>query len=183
MSFDQLESFWSLWLIAVAIGLDGFSVSLGIGLNPIRLRRVVLIGVVIGMLHFLLPFVGMVIGQIMSVRWEHMASLFSGMLLVCIGFYILFSALQQKSAPLFHPHSMRVFSLAIIVSLDSFPIGVSLGLSGFSTVLALTLFGITAMIFSWTGMLIGRKVHQVLGVYSELLSGFILLAFGLHHIF
>lgn len=183
MSIGHLESFWALFLIAVAIGLDGFSVSLGIGLQPIRLRRIVLIGAVIGMFHFLLPFAGMMIGQVMSVRWEHMTSFFSGVLLVFIGLYILFSAMQQKSALLFHPHSMQIFSLALIVSLDSFPVGVSLGLSGFSTVLVLSMFGMTAMLFSWTGMLLGRKVHQMLGVYSELLSGFILLALGLYSMF
>jgi len=38
---------------------------------------------------------------------------------------------------------------------------------------------LAAMILTWSGLLIGRKIQGLLGLYSEILGGSILCAFGL----
>ena len=40
-------------------------------------------------------------------------------------------------------------------------------------------FGLVAMILTWSGLLIGKKIQGLLGVYSEIFGGCILLIFGL----
>lgn len=183
MSLEQISDFGSLLFMAIALGLDGFSVSLSIGLHQIRLKRVALIGLIIGLFHFLLPFIGMIIGNFISLKLEHITSFIASMILVLIGSYMVFSALQKKSKLSFNPYSIQMLSIALLVSIDSFPVGLSIGLSGIQSVMVIFFIGFIAMIFSWTGMLIGKKTNKLFGMYSEILGGVILFMVGLNGLF
>lgn len=173
----------SLLFMSFALSVDGFSVSLGIGMQSIRLKRIAIIGFVFGLFHVLLPFIGIVIGQFISFKFQFIASVISGFILVVIGSYMIFSALQTKTYFMVNPRGIQLFTVALLVSLDSFPVGVSLGLSGIKTIFVIFFFGITAMGLAWIGMLIGRKTHSLLGTYSEILGGIILLIFGIKGVF
>ena len=63
---QTLGEITSLMLMAIALGLDAFSVSLGLGLQWFRLKRIALIGLIIGLCHMVLPLTGMVIGHVLS---------------------------------------------------------------------------------------------------------------------
>lgn len=174
----------SVLFMAFALGLDGFSVSLTIGLQQIRIKRVFFIGLVIGVFHIMLPFSGMIIGNFISLQLEFITSFFSSVILVFIGTYMFFSALQVKSDKVLNPYSVQtIFSVALLVSIDSFPVGLSVGLSGVKSFIVILLIGMIALVFSWTGMLIGKKTHKVLGVYSEMTGGIILFLYGLSGLF
>lgn len=45
------------------------------------------------------------------------------------------------------------------------------------------LFGLFSMGLTWMGLIVGRRVQQWLGAYSEALGGSILLAFGFKLLF
>lgn len=173
----------SMLFMAFALGLDGFSVSLGIGLQNIRLKRIAIIGSIIGIYHMILPFIGILIGKYISLKVEFITTVIGGLILVTIGSHMLFSALQTKSPINIHPKGFQLISLAFIVSLDSFPVGISLGLVGIKTLFIIFLFGIVTTCLAWTGMLIGKKANNLLGIYSEMLGGIILFFFGIKMIF
>jgi len=180
---EQLNEIGAILLMSIALGLDGFSVSLGIGLQDIRLKRVAMIGFVIGLFHVMLPFVGMAIGQMLSRKVEHVTTVGGGFILVAIGAYMVFSAFQAKNDFLVNPKGLKLLSVALIVSIDSLPVGISLGLSGVGTLLIIFSFGLFTMILSWIGLLIGKKAHSLLGTYSEMLGGIILFIYGINIIF
>lgn len=173
----------SLLVMAIALGLDGFSISLGIGLQNIRLKRIAIIGLIIGVYHMVLPFIGMLIGNYILLMMEVITTVIGGLILVTIGSHMIFSALQTKSNVNIHPKGFRLLSLAFIVSLDSFPVGISLGLIGIKTVFIIFLFGIVSACLAWTGMLIGKKANKLLGIYSEIIGGIILFIFGIKMVF
>ncbi len=183
MLIGQLGEIGALLLMAVALGLDGFSVSLSIGMQDIRLKRVAIIGFTIGCFHILLPFTGLLVGQYLSSKVEYITSVAGGFILVIIGAYMFFSALQTKARFLVNPQGLKLLSVALIVSVDSLPIGISLGLSGVKTLFIIFCFGAITMTLSWIGLLIGKKAHSLLGMYSEILGGVILFVFGLKIIF
>lgn len=183
MFIQLLGEFGALLFMALALSVDGFSVSLGIGLHHIRLKRIIMIGFAFGFFHILLPFLGVIIGQFISLRLEYITSIIAGFILVIIGLHMIFSALQTKTYFMINPKGFQLLTIAILVSIDSFPVGVSLGLYGIKTIFIIFLFGISAMVLAWTGMLLGRKAHSLLGTYSEVFGGLILLIFGLSSIF
>jgi putative Mn2+ efflux pump MntP len=178
-----IGEFVSYMLLALALGMDAFSVSLGLGMQKMRLKRIAIIGLVIGLFHILTPFLGIVLGKVISAQMNELTALAGGLLLVGIGAQMLFSAFNRESAQMVRPISSGFILLAFGVSIDSFPVGLSLGISGVKTVLALLLFGAVSMVLSWLGMMMGRKMSGLLGAYSEMLGGSILIGFGLHMIF
>src|SRR5699024_12710592 len=102
---------------------DGFSVSLSIGLQKIRYRKMALIGIVIGLFHFLMPFSGMVIGQFLSIQMSEITSLLGSILLVFIGAYMFFSAWKDTGSQLVNQHHpLIIVSVAFVVCYGIFAI-------------------------------------------------------------
>jgi putative Mn2+ efflux pump MntP len=173
----------SYMFLALALGADAFSVSLGLGMQRLALKRVAIIGVVIGLFHIMMPFLGIMLGKVISSQINELTALAGGLLLVGIGVQMLFSAFNHEAKKIMQPIGTGLILLAFGVSIDSFPVGLSLGISGVQTALALLLFGAVSTLLSWLGMLAGRKMYGFLGVYSEMLGGSILIGFGLNLIF
>lgn len=173
----------SFTFIAIALGLDGFSVCLAIGMYNLRLRRILLIGFLIGMFHMLLPLIGLLIGHVMSTKWTKVAATGGNFLLIIIGLYIIFSSLHHNDIKTIYPYGLRLLTIIFFISIDSFPVGISLGLSGVKTVLFIFLFGFFTAVLAWFGLLIGKKTTDWFGVYSEMIGGFILFLFGLAKLF
>jgi len=181
---SPIDSLSSLIFIAFALGLDGFSVSLSIGLQKIRYRKMALIGIVIGLFHFLMPFSGMVIGQFLSIQMSEITSLLGSILLVFIGAYMFFSAWKDTGSHPVNPHHpLKIVSVAFAVSLDSFPVGLSLGLYGMKSFFVILTIAFIAMMTSLAGMLLGGKAKRLFGVYSETLGGIVIFLFGLKGLF
>lgn len=183
MVIEQVGMLGSFLFLAVALSMDAFSVSLSIGLQKVRLRKAAIIGFVIGIFHILLPFIGMVIGGMISMKLEKTASVVGAFILIFIGLHIFFSSFSEVDKHKHHVTSAKLLTLAFVVSMDSFPVGLSLGLSGVHVVFVFVMFGIVSMLFAWLGILIGRKVHTHLSKYSEMFGGIILFVIGMFLLF
>ncbi len=173
----------SLVFLAIALGMDAFSVSLGMGMQQLRLKRVMEIGFIFGFFHIVLPFIGIIIGKFLSVKIGYIATLTSGLILVAIGVQMILTAFNHELKSNVLPLKFGLVFLGLSVSIDSFPVGLSMGMSGVQTVIALFLFGVVSTGMTWTGLLLGKKVRGLLGVYSEMFGGSILCTFGLMIIF
>ncbi|MDL4839160.1 manganese efflux pump MntP [Aquibacillus rhizosphaerae] len=183
MSVAFIGEFFSLLFMAIALGMDAFSVGLGMGMQALRLKRIFFIGVTVGISHIAMPFLGIVIGKFISTRMEGFAVLGGGLLLFGLGVQMVLNSFNRDGKQIMKPVGIGLMLFAFSVSLDSFSVGLSLGLSGVKTFLALMLFGLASMFMTWTGLLAGKKARGLLGVYSELLGGSILCGFGLKIIF
>lgn len=183
MAVTGLGEVVSLIFMATALGMDAFSVSLGMGMQKLRLKRIAIIGLVIGLFHMIMPFLGILLGNLISSKIGNLTTLFGGLLLVGIGAQMFFSAFQEEESNVFKPIGIGLILFAITVSLDSFSVGLSLGIQSIRLYLVVLIFGVTSALLTWIGLLIGRKIRGFLGVYSELLGGSILAAFGLFFIF
>lgn len=173
----------TLTLMAFALGMDAFSVGLGMGMLQIRIKQIFKIGLTIGAFHVMMPLLGMVTGRVLSERFGAFAIWIGGGLLVFLGIQMIWSSFRNKKEALITPVGFGLFLFAFSVSIDSFSVGLTLGIFGAKTVLALLFFGIGACLLAWVGLLIGRNVQGMLGSYSEALGGGILMAFGVKLLF
>lgn len=169
----------TLAIMAFALGMDAFSVGLGMGMYQLRMRQIFKIGITIGIFHVWMPLVGILAGKFLSEKFGTFASLLGGLLLILLGIQMIWSSLKKDQESVITPVGMGLLLFALSVSLDSLSVGLTLGIYGAKTIMAILCFGIAATILTWSGLLIGRKVQGLLGVYSEALGGSILLAFGL----
>ncbi|XJZ27154.1 manganese efflux pump MntP family protein [Bacillota bacterium Lsc_1132] len=169
----------TLVIMAFALGMDAFSVGLGMGMYQLRLRQIFKIGITIGIFHVWMPLVGMFVGKFLSERFGTFASILGGLLLILLGIQMVWSSLKKNQESVITPVGMGLILFALSVSLDSLSVGLTLGIYGAKTILVIVCFGIAATILTWSGLLIGRKVQGWLGAYSVALGGTVLLAFGL----
>ncbi|MDR6120979.1 putative Mn2+ efflux pump MntP [Bacillus sp. SLBN-46] len=92
---------------------------------------------------------------------------------------MIWASLKKGDEKVITPVGFGLLLFALSVSLDSFSVGLTLGIYGAKIVLVLISFGVVATVLTWAGLLLGKKVQGWLGNYSEALGGAILLAFGL----
>ncbi len=176
----QWGEFTTIVLMAVALGMDAFSLGIGIGMKGIRLLHVLQISVVIAIFHILMPLIGMATGHYVSAILGEVAVAAGGGLLVLLGSHMIYCAFRQHHAPLFN--IMTVWGLlvfALTVSVDSFSVGISLGLFATDVIATVLLFGLFGGAMSVAGLLVGRRVGSWVGDYGEAVGGVILLLFGL----
>lgn len=131
----------------------------------------------------LLPFIGLMIGQVVSIKGTDFAEFLGHTLLMTIGLYIFFSAFQEERKAIILPQGLRLLTIVFFISIDSFPVGLSLGLTGVKTAFFLILFACVTASLSWLGLLIGKKTSALFGVYSELFAGFLLFVYGFAQLF
>jgi len=167
--------------IAIAISMDCFSVAIAIGLMERSLRKIVFISLLLGLFHSLFPLIGMLFGAYLLPMFQDMASFISGLILLCLGFYILFSTMEKEKQQI-SLKRLRLVTLCMMVSIDSFPVGFSLSMLGMERMLLIILFGCTATLFSFIGLYFARKLHRRTDVYSELISSLLLIGLGLKQI-
>ncbi|MBU7594350.1 manganese efflux pump MntP [Metabacillus halosaccharovorans] len=176
---SMLGELLTLLIMALALGMDAFSVGLGMGLIRLRIRQIFYIGITIGIFHIWMPLVGMLIGRLLSDTFGTIATLLGGTLLILLGIQMVVASFKKDEDPFITPVGFGLIVFALSVSLDSFSVGLSLGIYGAKTFLTVAIFGLVSMVLTWLGLLIGKRVQNWLGSYSEALGGSILLAFGI----
>jgi len=180
----QVGQLLTLLIIAIALGLDAFSLGLGIGLKGIRRLDILKLGVVIAFFHVIMPLAGMIAGQYVSGLLGEVATTAAGVLLVLLGGHMIYSSLRGEMVQSFdHRSSWGVFVLALSVSIDSFSVGITLGMFAASVWLTVLLFGFFGGLMSVMGLMLGRRVSGNFGDYGEACGGAILFIFGILFIF
>lgn len=175
--------FLTLLIIAFALGMDAFSLSVGIGMVGIRLRDVMKVSVTIGMFHIGMPLIGMFVGMYLSEMVGDIAAFIGGAVLLAIGIHMLWSGFRSNERSILHTHALGLFLFAFSVSVDALTVGFSFGLLEVNQFLAVALFGLMGTLLTGLGLLLGRSMGGWLGEYSEILGGIILFAFGLKFMF
>ncbi|MEO3947205.1 manganese efflux pump MntP family protein [Gorillibacterium sp. CAU 1737] len=179
---------WGEWvtliLMAFALGLDAFSLGIGIGLRGIRLLDVLKLSVIIAIFHVVMPLIGIFTGHYLGELLGSLATAAGGVLLVLLGAHMIYNSLKPdrpQTAGYRSTWGMLLFALS--VSIDSFSVGVSLGMFATDLILTVLLFGAFGGLMSISGLLLGRRVGEWVGSYGEAFGGFILLTFGLRFLF
>ncbi|WP_340026197.1 manganese efflux pump [Paenibacillus sp. FSL K6-1096] len=173
-------------IMAVALGMDAFSLGVGIGMKGIRLLHVLQLSLLIAFFHVLMPLLGLFTGSYVGHLLGQVTTFAAGGLLVLLGGHMVFNSFREgdgASRQMDHRTGWGMLLIALSVSVDSFSVGVSLGMFVSNIVLTVLAFGACGGFMAITGLLLGRRVSRGLGDYGEALGGAILLAFGLLFIF
>ncbi|WP_239615786.1 manganese efflux pump MntP [Cohnella mopanensis] len=181
--FDVSASYGQLLTIlvmAIALGMDAFSLGVGIGLKGVRLYDILKLSMIIALFHVLMPLGGMMTGQYVSGLLGGIATSVAGALLLLLGGHMVYSSLRGGTVDsIDHRTSLGMLVFSFSVSIDSFSVGVSLGMFSTNVLLTVLMFGFFGGLMSVMGLLIGRHASRSLGEFGEALGGVILFAFGL----
>ncbi|MFD2615488.1 manganese efflux pump MntP [Paenibacillus gansuensis] len=176
----ELGQWLTILIMAMALGMDAFSLGIGIGLKGVRKLDILKISTVIGIFHIIMPLMGMFMGQYMSSILGEVATSAGGGLLLLLGGHMIYNSVKGEEARGFdHRTLWGIFVFALSVSIDSFSVGVSLGMFATDILLTVFSFGFFGGLMSVLGLLLGSRVSQSLGGYGEACGGVILLVFGI----
>lgn len=178
--FGQLMT---IAMIALALGFDAFSLGIGIGLKGIRYRHIMKLGIVIGLFHIIMPIGGMIMGHLMTSVLGNWASIVAGILLIILGGHMIINSFKEDETQFFdHRTLWGLILLSFSVSVDSFSVGITLGMFQTQFWLTVLMFGVSGAIMAMLGLSLGRRVSHTLGEYGETLGGIILVVFGIYFI-
>lgn len=178
----------TLFLIAVGLSMDAFSVAIckGLAMSRATIRKCSIVGLWFGGFQALMPIVGYFVG----INFRHIIESFDHwiafVLLALIGINMIREALgkeeeseEYKGCEREELSARRMFPMAVATSIDALAVGVSFAFLNSDIWLPAALIGVTTFVFSFGGVKIGNIFGTRHKSKAELAGGVILLLIGL----
>lgn len=167
-------------VMAIALGMDAFSLSIGVGLNGVTRQRALRLCLWIGIFHVLFTLVGLYAGMLMEGVLGQVAQVFGAIVLIGLGIHMAYTSLFGREDTQVSHSSRTAVLIASGVSIDALSIGFSLGLrSATYGLVSAFMFGAVSALLCGVGLIIGKRVTHVAGQFGELFGALILIVTGL----
>ncbi len=171
----------SIFIIAVALSMDTFSLSLGLGTMNLTIKQSITLSMIVGIMHFLMPLIGIIIGTNLVKTFQINSNLLLGIILLFIAGQMLYE-LFLKEEETVNLNIFGMFLFAIGVSIDAFSTGLGLNAITSNIFLSLLIFSIISFLFTGLGLLIGKYASKLLGTYASILGAILLISIGILHL-
>ena len=174
--------FLNVLMIAVALSMDTFSLSLGIGTYNISRKKCLQISMTVGIMHFIMPYLGDMIGDKIVSFFALNSNLFLGCILLFIAGNLLWEMHKKEDTTEMDFSFLGIFLFAFGVSIDAFSTGLGLSAITKSKVAAMLIFSIVSFLFTMLGLAIGKFASKKLGKKANILGFLLLVILGVIHI-
>ncbi len=177
-------SFLSILIIAVGLGMDAFSVAIGIGAVRGRVSPgpVLRLSVSFGIFQFFMPVLGWLAGRTVVERisaYDHWVAfgllLFVGARMIHESFAGEGRERTDREDP---TRGWTLLMLSVATSIDALAVGMTMALLKTPILYPSAVIGIVAFAMTMAGMLAGRQLASLFGRKVELLGGLILIGIG-----
>jgi putative Mn2+ efflux pump MntP len=166
-------------VLAVALSMDAFAVSIGLGSKGHTKGLGLKAGLYFGAFQALMPFIGYLAGRGVLGWIEDYAPWIAFGLLALIGAKMIYEGLSEGIEEDIEALTHRMMLLlAIATSIDAMAAGFSLTLLEVNAWLACAIIGATTFAFSWVGVLIGERSGTWLESKAEIFGGVVLILIG-----
>lgn len=162
----------SIFLIGVALSMDAFSIALSIGTTHLSKNRFILIPIVVSIMHFVMPLIGLFLGnQILSV-----ININPKIIMTIILLYLAFLMYKDRDNDKVTKINslLSIFLYALSVSLDSFSVGIGLKALTDKIIIPPIIFSLCAGTITYMGLILGKYSQKVWKEKASLI-GIILL--------
>lgn len=166
-------------VLAVALSMDAFAVSIGLGskgnIKGLGLKA----GLYFGAFQALMPFLGYLGGKGVLGWVDTYAHWIAFGLLALIGGKMIYEGLQEGiEEDIAAITNKMMLLLAVATSIDAMAAGFSLTLLEVNAYVACAIIGVTTFAFSWLGVRIGEKSGTWLESKAEIFGGVVLILIG-----
>ncbi len=177
-----MKEILNILLIGVALSMDTFSLSLGVGTYKLTKRKCFQLAFLVGIMHFIMPLLGNILGDKIMHFFELNSNLFLGCILLFIAINLLIDMLKKEEDTTIDLSFIGMFLFAFGVSIDAFSTGLALTAITQNKILAMLIFSLTSFTFTWVGLNIGNFVSSKLGNKATILGFLLLVVLGIFHI-
>lgn len=183
-------SILEIWLLAVSLAIDCFTVSItsGIILHRIRWGIFLKMAFLFGLFQAAMPF----LGWLGASRFNHLIETYDHWiafaLLAFLGIRMIREHFKDEEERSFDPTRIKVIlTLAVATSIDALAVGISFAFTGFRTLSSLlyplTAIGIASFVISLAGSLIGVFFGKRFNLRVEIFGGLVLIGIGVKILF
>ena len=189
-------SIWELFVIALALSMDAFAVSICKGLSAKRdfLRAGLICGAWFGFFQALMPLLGWLLGQSVASYIDAYSAYIAFALLVFLGGKMIFEAIsEEKERREARERGVEVcaccgdeglgakvmFPFAIATSIDALAAGLSLSALGANIWIAISFIGVVTFVLCFVGAAVGSKLGARFSTKAEMAGGAVLIILGI----
>jgi manganese efflux pump family protein len=170
-------------LIGIGLSMDCLAVAIAIGAaQPARRKRnAAIIALSFGVFQAFMTLIGWGAGQWFAGWIISIAPFVAFLLLVAIGIKMILESREEQKVEEQEVimQIVPILLLSLATSIDALAAGMSLAFLDRPVAGPALVIGIVACLFSFTGVLLGSRLHEILGRRVELLGGLILIAIGI----
>jgi putative Mn2+ efflux pump MntP len=176
--------FWTIFLIAIGLAMDCFTVSLGVGTagTAVGFRPAFRLLFHFGIFQSAMTLLGWLAGKTIVAYISSVDHWVAFGLLLFVGLRMLRSGTRAVSEKPSFPDPSRgitLVMLSIATSIDALAVGLSLALLSVNVLGAALLIGLVSAVLSLAGLLLGNQLGLHFGKSMEILGGIILIGIGL----
>ena len=171
-----------LFILAIALSMDAFAVSLGLGAKQPEANRwlALKVAVFFGFFQGFMPLIGYLAGVGLASFIESIDHWVAFVLLAAIGGKMVYESFGDPVEEEITKVTNKVLLLlAIATSIDAMAAGFTLMLMGPAIIVSVLVIGTVTFLFSYGGVLLGARGGAYLESRAELLGGVVLIAIGL----
>ena len=170
-----------IFIIAVSLSMDAFSLSLAYGTISMSKKEIRLLSIIVGIYHFFMPILGMLIGKFIFSIMHISGDLIVLIIFSFIGINMIIESIKkEEKVKKMKLGEMILFGLA--VSIDSFSVGIGINNISNNFIMCSSIFSITSFVFTYIGLKLGNKLNQLIGKIATIVGGIVLILFGLIYI-
>ncbi len=168
-------------LVSAGMVMDTFAVSIckGIGTKNSSIKSAFIVAIWFGAFHAIMPCIGYAIGD--SV-YEHIKAYDHWIMFIALGVVggmLIKESISEEESPASSDVSWRtMLPLSIVVSLDALAVGIALSVRDSGILLGAGSLGLMAFIFSFIGMVAGKKLGLKFGRIAGIGGGILLIVLG-----
>lgn len=179
--------FIELFLLGIGLAMDAFAVSVckGLGMRRLNKKQTLIIGLYFGGFQALMPLIGWLLGSQFQKYITSIDHWIAFILLGFIGGKMMIEAIREwneeetvdvMDAPLDHKNMLV---LAVATSIDALAVGITFAFLDTPIIEAITIIGITTMVISIIGVVVGNFFGSRYKSKAEFIGGLILVLLGL----
>lgn len=175
-------TFLSILVIAVGLGMDAFSVAIGVGATAriISCSNVFRLSFHFGLFQVLMPIVGWFVGvSLVNIIGGYDHWIAFGLLAFVGGKMIVESLNEDAKIHTADPtKGLTLIILSVATSIDALAVGLSFAVLKIPILYPSIIIGVVAFVMTATGMVFGEKLGKIVGKRVEILGGLILIGIG-----
>ena len=171
--------FLTLFLIAVSLSMDTFSLSTIYGTIGLEKRKIYLLSLIVGIFHFFMPLFGNLIGNFLLSKLPIQPNIVVGIIFILIAIQMFI----QKEDVVDLKNFWMLLLFAFTVSIDSFSVGIGISMITKNSIVAYLIFFVTSMIFTFLGLKFGKYLSTKFGNKATKIGAIILITLGIFYIF
>ena len=177
-----MDTFFTTLIIGISLSMYAFSLALIYGTQSISKKNKIILSIIVGIYHFVMPLLGVFLGNIILKYLVINLSIVVSIIFLFIGIEMIISSIKDDS----HDFVVSIFGFLIFglsVSIDSFTTGIGLNVINNNYLEVSSIFCIVSGSFTYLGLILGNKLGSIFGKLSTIIGGVILIILGIIYFF